>query len=85
MPGVGFEDDIKMTPVAGIANVEKARWNLTCSLCKQKKVGACIQCRDPKCTSAMHVTCAQRAQLFMAMTDEADDVEVGVSLHSLLA
>ena len=54
----------------------QARWKLTCTLCKQKNVGACIQCADSKCPTAMHVTCAQKAQLFMAMTDEADDVQV---------
>ena len=84
MPGVSFGDDRKMTPITGIETIEKARWKLTCTLCKQKNVGACIQCADPKCATAVHVTCAQKAQLFMSMTDENDDVEVRISVDYFL-
>jgi hypothetical protein len=78
MPGVTFGDAVCLAPVTGVQRIEKGRWKLTCTLCKQKNVGACIQCADPKCTTAMHVTCAQAAQLYMAMTDEGDDVQLEV-------
>ena len=63
-------------------HLDKTRWRLFCSLCKKKNVGACIQCADShprlKCLKAVHVTCAQKAQLFMSMTDEAGDLEIEV-------
>ena len=78
MPCVTFADPVSLAPVTGVQRIEKGRWKLSCTLCKQKNVGACIQCADPKCTTAMHVTCAQMAQLYMAMTDEGGDVQLEV-------
>ena len=78
MPGTSFADDVSMEPVIGLDSLEKARWKLTCTLCKRKGVGACIQCADPRCFTAVHVTCAQKEQMFMEFVDEADDVYMRV-------
>ena len=60
IPGVFFANDVYLEPIDGIKKVHKDRWNLTCSICKQR--GACIQCHQKGCFTAMHVYCAQIAQ-----------------------
>ncbi|CAL8360316.1 unnamed protein product [Lota lota] len=67
VPEVGFSDTVFIEPIDGVGNIPPARWKLTCSLCKEKGAGACIQCHRANCYTAFHVSCGQRAGLYMKM------------------
>ncbi|XP_077373877.1 bromodomain-containing protein 1-like isoform X2 [Festucalex cinctus] len=67
VPEVGFSDAVFVEPIDGVGDVPPARWKLTCYLCKEKGAGACIQCDRANCYAAFHVSCAQKAGLFMKM------------------
>jgi len=43
------------------------RRRLTCSICGSSGAGACIRCEMPRCDTAFHVTCAQRAGVYMRL------------------
>jgi hypothetical protein len=46
--------------VYNVENVSKARLELKCYECRQKK-GSCFQCSSAKCTKSYHATCAMQA------------------------
>ncbi|CAL8259975.1 unnamed protein product [Merluccius merluccius] len=77
VPEVGFSDTVFIEPIDGVGNIPPARWKLTCSLCKEKGAGACIQCHRANCYTAFHVSCAQRAGLYMKMEPVRELSEAG--------
>lgn len=74
VPEVGFSNTVFIDRVS---NIPSARWKLTCYICKEKGVGACIQCPKANCYIAFHVSCAQKAGLFMKMEPIKEVTETG--------
>uniref|UniRef100_A0A4W5RIV0 Bromodomain containing 1 n=1 Tax=Hucho hucho TaxID=62062 RepID=A0A4W5RIV0_9TELE len=83
VPEVGFSNTVFIEPIDGVSNIPSARWKLTCYLCKEKGVGACIQCHKANCYTAFHVSCAQKAGLFMKMKPIKEVTETGKSTFSV--
>lgn len=83
VPEVGFSNTTFIEPIDGVSHIPPARWKLTCYLCKEKGVGACIQCHKANCYTAFHVSCAQKAGLFMKMEPIKEVKETGEPTFSV--
>ncbi|XP_034095994.1 bromodomain-containing protein 1-like isoform X5 [Gymnodraco acuticeps] len=83
VPEVGFSDTVFIEPIDGVRNIPPARWKLTCYLCKEKGAGACIQCDKINCYTAFHVSCAQRAGLYMKMEPVKEVTSSGSATFSV--
>jgi len=59
-PETYIATDAGSEKVFNVENISKARLDLRCHECKQKK-GSCFQCSSAKCTRAYHATCAMHA------------------------
>ncbi|XP_040894343.1 bromodomain-containing protein 1-like isoform X2 [Toxotes jaculatrix] len=83
VPEVGFSDTVFIEPIDGVRNIPPARWKLTCYLCKEKGAGACIQCDKINCYTAFHVSCAQKAGLYMKMEPVKEVTVSGATTFSV--
>ncbi|XP_061107988.1 bromodomain-containing protein 1-like isoform X1 [Conger conger] len=83
VPEVGFSNTVFIEPIDGVQNIPPARWKLTCYLCKEKGVGACIQCHRANCYTAFHVSCAQKAGLYMKMEPVKEVTDEGTPTFSV--
>ena len=83
IPEVTVDDVDAMEPISGIRSIPKDRWELLCSLCKQR-MGAKIQCQD--CYTAYHPLCARIAGFRMDIVEdgggEGKDQEATVTCYS---
>lgn len=83
VPEVGFSDTVFIEPIDGVRNIPPARWKLTCYLCKEKGAGACIQCDKINCYTAFHVSCAQKAGIYMKMEPVKEVTQSGAATFSV--
>ena len=63
-----------MEPIDNIAAIQRERWELLCTICKQR-CGTKVQCCHPGCFLAYHPLCARAAGLFMDQGDEYGDAD----------
>lgn len=69
-PETYFDEIDGKEVVRGIASISKARLELRCNECRQKR-GSCFQCSSAKCARAYHATCAAQAGVQVDIGDIA--------------
>ncbi|XP_039256142.2 uncharacterized protein LOC120332878 [Styela clava] len=58
IPEINIADPDRMEPITKVSHIPSSRWALVCTVCKERNIGACIQCSVRHCVTAYHVTCA---------------------------
>ena len=81
IPETTVLDIERMEPIDNIGNIQKERWTLLCTVCKQR-MGAKIQCCHPGCYLAYHPLCARAAGLYMDANEDGEDEEAPLQLLS---
>ena len=74
IPETTVLDVDRMEPIDQIKSIQRERWELLCTVCKQR-MGAKIQCASPGCYLAYHPLCARAAGLFMEASLDDEDAE----------
>ena len=74
IPETTVLDVDRMEPIDQIKTIQRERWELLCTVCKQR-MGAKIQCASPGCYLAYHPLCARAAGLFMEASLDDEDAE----------
>lgn len=59
--------------IAGLNLIDKDRFKLTCSLCKLKATGCCIQCSKGKCPVSFHVECARVSGTYLDFAAQSEE------------
>jgi len=80
IPEVRFANTVFLEPIDSIDNIPPARWKLSCRVCKQRLVGASIQCHKTNCYTAFHVTCGLLAGFHMKMDTVRESSANGLSV-----
>lgn len=63
--------------ISGLGLIDKKRFKLTCSICKQRGIGCCIQCNKGKCPVSFHVECARISGVYLEF--EAHNEEASIA------
>ena len=74
IPETTVLDTDVMEPIDQIKSIQRERWELLCTVCKQR-MGAKIQCAHPGCYLAYHPLCARASGLFMSQALEEEEEE----------
>jgi len=63
--------------ITSLSLIDRKRFKLTCSICKQRGIGCCIQCNKGKCSVSFHVECARLNGVYLEF--EANNEEASLA------